>query len=247
MYPVPPSIWKTKVPRPVAASLGFEWSGSAAYLRTSPPPVILTRMEKRRGRKSILKKVPSAMNRIDSVPSILLETFWPKNRDPKLRSVPATGFGFFCACKASSWPWWKSDQSLHHPNSSLQAANPESNWQAIQKKCFSLGVDARYRQIHVSEIISHLFPWLKRSECQQKIKTEYYFGLLQDTHPESNVVAATTWGRDVPATNNEVASWIATGAMVEHLGRTTWHMSSTGGNIFCYPSSHHLAKIRKIK
>ena len=92
------------------------------------------------------------------------------------------------------------------------------------------------------------FPLTKKgSECQQKIKTDCYFGLLQDTHPEPNVVAATTWGRDVPATNNEVASWIATGAMVEHLGRTTWHMSSTGGNIFCYPSSHHLAKIRKIK
>ena len=71
------------------------------------------------------------------------------------------------------------------------------------------------------------------SECQQKSKTEHYLGLLQDTQAESNVVGATTWGRDVPATNNEVASWIATGAgaMIGRLGRTTWDMSSTGAKI----------------
>lgn len=53
---VPPSTWKTKVPRPVAASLGFEWSGSAAYLGTSPPPVIL-RWRKKGGAGNPLWKI----------------------------------------------------------------------------------------------------------------------------------------------------------------------------------------------
>lgn len=124
-------IWKRCLPGDIAASSDLE-------------------MEKKRGAGNPLLKNPSAMKPTDSVPQFCWKdswTFWPKNHVPKLRSMRAIGFGFFCACKTSSWPWWKSDQSLHHPNSSLQAANPESNWQATKKKCFSLGVDVRYWRI----------------------------------------------------------------------------------------------------
>ena len=71
------------------------------------------------------------------------------------------------------------------------------------------------------------------SECQQKSRPNIIWDCYIDTQAESNVVGATTWGRDVPATNNEVASWIATGAgaMIGRLGRTTWGVSSTGAKI----------------
>lgn len=136
-------IWKRCLPADIAASSDLE-------------------MEKKRGAGNpLLKKIHLPWSQLIQFLQFCWKdswTFWPKNHVPKLRSMRAIGFGFFCACKTSSWPWWKSDQSLHHPNSSLQAANPESSASLLE----SMPDIGRYSTC-LRDHLQLIFPMTKKS------------------------------------------------------------------------------------